>query len=212
MSMATGKNLIFIPKKTQHYFLFCFLLKFSLTICSCLACFGYLLQDYCANFNSSNFSVNVTGCFSLVLQSGAERPPDWFGTFSNVLLLAQKFTAGMIVLHIVFISVTHVHRTKPLWKKSPFTNFWWTLTVVVVLLGQVVQTFLDLKLWVNLESPVTYQMDDIPMASWLLGLLSLVLVVIINETVKLHEIRVRVRYQKRQKLQFETKLGMNSPF
>lgn len=24
--------------------------------------------------------------------------------------------------------------------------------------------------------------------------------------------RVRVRYQKRQKLQFETKLGMNSPF
>ncbi|XP_058029997.1 transmembrane protein 94 isoform X4 [Ahaetulla prasina] len=212
MSMATGKNLIFIPKKTQHYFLFCFLLKFSLTICSCLACFGYLLQDYCANFNSSTFSVNVTGCFSLVLQSGAERPPDWFGTFSNVLLLAQKFTAGMIVLHIVFISVTHVHRTKPLWKKSPFTNFWWTLTVVVVLLGQIVQTFLDLKLWVNLDSPVTYQMDDIPMASWLLGLLSLVLVVIINETVKLHEIRVRVRYQKRQKLQFETKLGMNSPF
>uniref|UniRef100_A0A670XTS7 Transmembrane protein 94 n=1 Tax=Pseudonaja textilis TaxID=8673 RepID=A0A670XTS7_PSETE len=212
MSMATGKNLIFIPKKTQHYFLFCFLLKFSLTICSCLACFGYLLQDYCANFNSSNFSMNVTGCFSLVLQSGAERPPDWFGTFSNVILLAQKFTAGMIVLHIVFISVTHVHRTKPLWKKSPFTNFWWTLTVVVVLLGQVVQTFVDLKLWVNSESPVTYQVNDIPMASWLLGLLSLVLVVIINETVKLHEIRVRVRYQKRQKLQFETKLGMNSPF
>ncbi|KAJ7316020.1 hypothetical protein JRQ81_002182 [Phrynocephalus forsythii] len=55
-------------------------------------------------------------------------------------------------------------------------------------------------------------MADIPMASWLLGLLSLILVVIINEVVKLHEIRVRVRYQKRQKLQFETKLGMNSPF
>ncbi|KAL7989456.1 hypothetical protein Chor_012122 [Crotalus horridus] len=125
------------------------IIQFSITICSCLACFGYFLQDYCANFNSSAFSVNVTGCFSLVLQR---------------------------------------------------------------LLGQIVQTFLDLKLWVNLESPVTYQMDDIPMASWLLGLLSLVLVVIINETVKLHEIRVRVRYQKRQKLQFETKLGMNSPF
>lgn len=34
------------------------------------------------------------------LSSGAERHPDWFGTFSSVLLLAQKFTAGMIVLHI----------------------------------------------------------------------------------------------------------------
>ncbi|XP_042304372.1 transmembrane protein 94 isoform X7 [Sceloporus undulatus] len=212
MSMATGKNLTSIPKKTQHYFLFCFLLKFSLTICSCLACFGYMLQDYCANFNSSAFAVNATGCSSIMLHSGAETPPDWFGLFSNILLLAQKFTAGMIVLHTVFISVTHVHRTKPLWKKSPFTNFWWTLTVVIVLLGQVIQTFLDLMLWVNLESPVTYHMDDIPMASWLLGLLSIILVVIINETVKLHEIRVRVRYQKRQKLQFETKLGMNSPF
>ncbi|XP_044309887.1 transmembrane protein 94 isoform X1 [Varanus komodoensis] len=212
MSMATGKNLTSIPKKTQHYFLFCFLLKFSLTICSCLACFGYMLQDYCANFNSSAFSVNVTSCSSIMLHRDAESPPDWFGSFSNILLLAQKFTAGMIVLHTVFISVTHVHRTKPLWRKSPFTNFWWTLTVAVVLLGQVIQTLLDLKLWVNLESPITCRVGDIPLASWLLGLLSLVLVVIINETVKLHEIRVRVRYQKRQKLQFETKLGMNSPF
>ncbi|XP_053231853.1 transmembrane protein 94 isoform X1 [Podarcis raffonei] len=212
MSMATGKNLTSIPKKTQQYFLFCFLLKFSLTICTCLVCFGYMLQDYCVNFNSSAFNVNVTGCSSIMLHSSAESSPDWFGKFSSILLLAQKFTAGMIVLHTVFISVTHVHRTKPLWKKSPFTNFWWTLTVVIVLLGQVIQTLLDLKLWVNLESPVTYKMDDIPMASWLLGLLSLILVVIINETVKLHEIRVRVRYQKRQKLQFETKLGMNSPF
>ncbi|KAJ6660318.1 hypothetical protein lerEdw1_017741 [Lerista edwardsae] len=220
MSMATGKNLTSIPKKTQHYFLFCFLLKFSLTICSCLACFGYMLQDYCANFNSSAF--NATGCSSIMLHSHAEGSPDWFESFSNVLLLSQKFIAGIIVLHTdkntamlffaVFISVTHVHRTKPLWKKSPFTNIWWTLTVVVVLLGQVAQTLLDLNLWVNLDSPVTYKMDDIPMASWLLGMLSLVLVVIINETVKLHEIRVRVRYQKRQKLQFETKLGMNSPF
>lgn len=57
------------------------------------------------------------------------------------------------------------------------------------LLGQVVQTLLDLALWVNLKSPVTYKLDDIPMVSWLLGLLSLVLVVIINEIVKLHEIR-----------------------
>nr|XP_056713530.1 transmembrane protein 94 isoform X1 [Euleptes europaea] len=210
MSVATGKNLTSIPKKTQHYYLFCFLLKFSLTICSCLACFGYMLQDYCANFNSSAF--NVTGCTSVMLNSHEEGAPDWFGSFSNILLLSQKLTAGMIVLHTVFISVTHVHRTKPLWKKSPFTNIWWTLTVVVVLLGQVVQTLLDLNLWVNLESPVAYKMDAVPMASWLLGLLSLVLVVVINETVKLHEIRVRVRYQKRQKLQFETKLGMNSPF
>ncbi|EMP23802.1 hypothetical protein UY3_19244 [Chelonia mydas] len=151
-------------------------------------------------------------CFCYPLLSNADGAPDWFGEFSNALLLAQKLTAGLIVLHTVFISITHVHRTKPLWKKSPFTNRWWTLTVGVVLLGQVMQTALDLKLWTNLDSPLTFNDVHISLVSWLLGFHSLILVVIVNEIVKLHEIRVRVRYQKRQKLQFETKLGMNSPF
>ncbi|XP_030390160.1 transmembrane protein 94 isoform X2 [Gopherus evgoodei] len=210
MSMATGKNLTAIPKKTQHYFLLCFLLKFSLTICSCLVCFGFTLHESCKGMNTTN--LNLSACFSIMMYSNAEGAPDWFGKFSNALLLAQKLTAGLIVLHTVFISITHVHRTKPLWKKSPFTNTWWTLTVGVVLLGQVMQTALDLKLWTNLDSPLTFSDVHISLVSWLLGFHSLILVVIVNEIVKLHEIRVRVRYQKRQKLQFETKLGMNSPF
>ncbi|XP_032648821.1 transmembrane protein 94 isoform X3 [Chelonoidis abingdonii] len=210
MSMATGKNLTAIPKKTQHYFLLCFLLKFSLTICSCLVCFGFTLHESCKGMNTT--SLNLSACSSIMVYSNADGAPDWFGQFSNALLLAQKLTAGLIVLHTVFISVTHVHRTKPLWKKSPFTNTWWTLTVGVVLLGQVMQTALDLKLWTNLDSPLTFNDVHISLVSWLLGFHSLILVVIVNEIVKLHEIRVRVRYQKRQKLQFETKLGMNSPF
>uniref|UniRef100_A0A452H1Q1 Uncharacterized protein n=1 Tax=Gopherus agassizii TaxID=38772 RepID=A0A452H1Q1_9SAUR len=210
MSMATGKNLTAIPKKTQHYFLLCFLLKFSLTICSCLVCFGFTLHESCKGMNTT--SLNLSACSSIMMYSNAEGAPDWFGKFSNALLLAQKLTAGLIVLHTVFISITHVHRTKPLWKKSPFTNTWWTLTVGVVLLGQVMQTALDLKLWTNLDSPLTFSDVHISLVSWLLGFHSLILVVIVNEIVKLHEIRVRVRYQKRQKLQFETKLGMNSPF
>ncbi|OXB56250.1 hypothetical protein ASZ78_006433 [Callipepla squamata] len=210
MTMATGKNLTSIPKKTQHYFLFCFLLKFSVTICSCLICFGFTLHESCKEVNAT--SLNLTACPSIMLHSNAHGAPDWFGTFSNALLVAQKLTAGLIVLHTVFISVTHVHRTKPLWKKSPLSNWWWTLTVAIVLLGHVAQTVLDLKLWENLSSPLTFKYISISPVSWLLGFLSLILVVIINEIVKLHEIRVRVRYQKRQKLQFETKLGMNSPF
>uniref|UniRef100_A0A8C9MB65 Transmembrane protein 94 n=1 Tax=Panthera tigris altaica TaxID=74533 RepID=A0A8C9MB65_PANTA len=112
----------------------------------------------------------------------------------------------------VFISITHVHRTKPLWRKSPLTNLWWAVTVPVVLLGQVGQTAVDLQLWTHRDSRVHFGLEDVPLLTWLLGCLSLVLVVVTNEIVKLHEIRVRVRYQKRQKLQFETKLGMNSPF
>ncbi|KAB0400688.1 hypothetical protein E2I00_008313, partial [Balaenoptera physalus] len=180
MSMATGKNLQSIPKKTQHYFLLCFLLKFSLTISSCLICFGFTLQSFC----DSSRVRNLTNCSSIMLPSHADTAPAWFDDFANGLLPAQKLAAALTVLHTVFISITHVHRTKPLWRKSPLTNLWWAVTVPV----------------------------DVPLLTWLLGCLSLVLVVVTNEIVKLHEIRVRVRYQKRQKLQFETKLGMNSPF
>ncbi|XP_075418327.1 transmembrane protein 94 isoform X1 [Tenrec ecaudatus] len=208
MSMATGKNLVSIPKKTQHYFLLCFLLKFSLTISSCLICFGFTLQSFC----DSSRARNLTNCSSIMLPSNADRAPSWLEDFANGLLLAQKLTAALIVLHTVFISVTHVHRTKPLWRKSPLTNLWWAMTVPVVLLGQVLQTAVDLQLWTRRDSRLRLGLEHVPLLTWLLGCLSLVLVVVANEVVKLHEIRVRVRYQKRQKLQFETKLGMNSPF
>uniref|UniRef100_A0A7N4NYM0 Transmembrane protein 94 n=1 Tax=Sarcophilus harrisii TaxID=9305 RepID=A0A7N4NYM0_SARHA len=208
MSVATGKNLLSIPKKTQHYFLLCFLLKFSLTIGSGLICFGFILQSFCDTAQARN----MTNCSSIMLRSKDDLAPKWFDDFANGLLLAQKLTAALIVLHTVFISITHVHRTKPLWRKSPFSNLWWTITVPVVLLGQLVQTAVDLQLWTNRHSPTHFGLADVPLITWLLGCLSLILVVVTNEIVKLHEIRVRVRYQKRQKLQFETKLGMNSPF
>ncbi|GAB1297067.1 Transmembrane protein 94 [Apodemus speciosus] len=177
MSMATGKNLQSIPKKTQHYFLLCFLLKFSLTVGSCLVCFGFTLQSFCDSARARN----LTNCSSIMLCSNDDRAPAWFEDFANGLLSAQKLTAALIVLH-------------------------------TVLLGQVVQTVVDLQLWTHRDSRVHFGLEDVPLLTWLLGCLSLVLVVVTNEIVKLHEIRVRVRYQKRQKLQFETKLGMNSPF
>ncbi|XP_036066959.1 transmembrane protein 94-like [Oryzias melastigma] len=47
MTVATGKNLDSIPKKTQNYFLGCFLLKFGLTVCAYLLAFGFTLQAVC---------------------------------------------------------------------------------------------------------------------------------------------------------------------
>ncbi|XP_069510906.1 transmembrane protein 94 isoform X3 [Ambystoma mexicanum] len=208
MTVATGKNLTTIPRKTQHYFLLCFLVKFSATVISCLVCFWFSLQEFC----EISRSLNQTNCSTIMMHSDAVDAPDWFGIFSNGLLLGQKMCACLIVLHTVVISLSHVHRSKPLWRKSPFSNMWWFLTLPVVLVGQILQTTLDLTFWTNTQSSLSFHLADLPLVSWLLALLSLLSVVVINELVKLHEIRVRVRYQKRQKLQFETKLGMNSPF
>ncbi|KAK7919532.1 hypothetical protein WMY93_010816 [Mugilogobius chulae] len=80
------------------------------------------------------------------------------------------------------------------------------------LLSQLVQATVDYQLWRDQSTPLDFKLQDIPLLAWLLMSVSLLLVMVVNEAVKMHEIRVRVRYQKRQKLQFETKLGMNSPF
>lgn len=57
------------------------------------------------------------------------------------------------------------------------------------LLGQVVQTVVDLQLWTHKDSRIHFGLEDVPLLTWLLGCLSLVLVVVTNEIVKLHEIR-----------------------
>ncbi|XP_046898249.1 transmembrane protein 94-like [Hypomesus transpacificus] len=62
------------------------------------------------------------------------------------------------------------------------------------------------------SDPSPFFLGDVAMETWLLGGLWLPPLLCINEAIKLHEISLRVRYQKRQKLQFDTKLGMNSPF
>lgn len=215
MTVATGKNLDAIPRKTQNYFLGCFLLKFGLTVCVYLLGFGFTLQEVCfraAGNHSLDANATLPSFPHLLTASSAEAAPQWFGELSNGLLLTQKVMAGFLALHTVIISLSYVHCSQPLWRKSPFSNTWWSLTVPVVLLGQLAQATVDYQLWQDRASPVTFGLGDIPLLAWLLASLSVLLVLLVNELVKMHEIRVRVRYQKRQKLQFETKLGMNSPF
>ncbi|KAF3859073.1 hypothetical protein F7725_021472 [Dissostichus mawsoni] len=205
MTVATGKNLDAIPRKTQNYFLGCFLLKFGLTVCAYLVAFGFTLQEFCFSSCNSTLADNTTvTCLHILTASSSVDAPHWFGELSNGLLLTQKVMAGFLVLHTVVISLSYVHRSQPLWRKSPFSNTWWCLTLV--------QATVDYQLWRDRGSLRTFDLGDIPLLAWLLVSLSPLLVVVVNEVVKLHEIRVRVRYQKRQKLQFETKLGMNSPF
>ncbi|RWS16658.1 uncharacterized protein B4U79_14915 [Dinothrombium tinctorium] len=52
----------------------------------------------------------------------------------------------------------------------------------------------------------------IPVYVLIVGLLWPILLLIINSLIKRHEIKVYKRQQRRARLDFGTKLGMNSPF
>lgn len=211
MTVATGKNFDAIPRKTQQYFLMCFLLKFGLTMITYLLSMSFSLQQVCLQAVNMSQNHNIS-CLHILVASTSSKSSVWFYEISNGLLLVQKVMAGFLALHTVVISLSYVHRSQPLWRKNPFSNTWWCLTVPVVLAGQVLQATLDFQVWQDRYADLNFSLSDIPLIVWLMGFLSTLLVVFVNEVVKLHEIRVRVRYQKRQKLQFETKLGMNSPF
>ncbi|KAK1162907.1 transmembrane protein 94-like [Acipenser oxyrinchus oxyrinchus] len=209
MEVATGKNLTFLPKKTQQFFIFYFLLKFGLTMCSYLACFGFMLHAFCMKTHPEN----GPRChpYALLINSN-ETSPAWYGEYYNALLLAQKIIAFFMLLNGLCTSVSHVHRSSPLWRQSPLSNRWWCAAVIIAPSLQVLMAYVAYLLWRDPSSHLTSELSDVPAATWLLGFLWLLPLLFVNESIKLHEIRTRVRYLKRQKLQFDTKLGMNSPF
>ncbi|ROI62438.1 Transmembrane protein 94 [Anabarilius grahami] len=145
MKVPTGKNLRFLPKKTLQLFVLCFLVKFGLTVCTFLTCFGLLLHSFCLDINHQDEDLCHPAALLMPVLNAS-------------LAMASRF------------------------------------------------------LWHDPDLHHTFYISDIPMVTWMLGILWLIPLVFINEGIKLHEIRMRVRYQKRQKLQFDTKLGMNSPF
>ncbi|RXN30570.1 transmembrane 94-like protein [Labeo rohita] len=179
MKVPTGKNLRFLPKKTLRLFVLCFLVKFGLTVCTFLTCFGLMLHSFCLDINHQDEEL----CHpASLLMNSTMWSPDWYGRHSDGLSLAQKVITFLVLLNA----------------SQPVLNASFAMA--------------SRFLWHDPDLHHTFYISDIPMASWVLGILWLIPLVFINEGIKLHEIRMRVRYQKRQKLQFDTKLGMNSPF
>ncbi|MCJ8747721.1 hypothetical protein PDJAM_G00156500 [Pangasius djambal] len=209
MKVPTGKNLRFLPKKTLRFFVLCFSVKFGLTVCVYLTCFGLLLHAFCLEINHEDEKL----CHpTALLMNSTVWSPDWFGKHSDGLSLGQKVVSSLVLLYAMCTSVSHVHRSAPLWKQNPLSNISWCAVVCTLPILSVSIATGSSLLWHDPTPHHTFYLSDVPLVTWLLGILWLLPLIFINEGIKLHEIRMRVRYQKRQKLQFDTKLGMNSPF
>ncbi|KAG7315576.1 hypothetical protein KOW79_020442 [Hemibagrus wyckioides] len=209
MKVPTGKNLRFLPKKTLRFFVLCFSVKFGLTVCIYLTCFGLLLHAFCLDINHEDEKL----CYpAALLTNSTVWSPDWFGKHADGLSLGQKVISSLTLLYAMCTSVSHVHRSAPLWKQNPLSNQSWCAVICTLPILSVSIATGSRLLWHDPAPHHTFYISDVPLVTWLLGVLWLFPLIFINEGIKLHEIRMRVRYQKRQKLQFDTKLGMNSPF
>ncbi|XP_017855187.1 transmembrane protein 94 isoform X1 [Drosophila busckii] len=125
------------------------------------------------------------------------------------LYLARCSAVPGLLLHFVLVSISFVHRDHALWQRNPFRNRIWAYTCLgllllhfVIWICQMLLTLSDLEL---------QQLQNI----WLPILLifaSSLLSLLVSELAKFQENKVNTRYQRRARLDFGTKLGMNSPF
>ncbi|KAF4527294.1 hypothetical protein B566_EDAN001068 [Ephemera danica] len=133
-----------------------------------------------------------------------------WGDHQASLCTLQHAACLLHVIYLVVISVGFVHRESPIWTESPTNNHLWVLSVLLVLVLQLGFSALNLGLLV-VEDRFP-GLPDIPWLIYFLAGVSPIVVFCINELVKQQEIKASVRQQKKARLEFGTKLGMNSPF
>ena len=208
MTMATGKNLN-LGRESVVYFLLCYLIKFSPSMLLVVSSFAWIL------YNFSNLQQN----------SGNSKPldDDWhFGhigrkPFTYIspehLLVSQTFVAFILVLYLIAISIGFVHRCHLFWQRSPLSNRCWLFTSTTIILCHLLFCLGELWLFVPTtvdQSASVYSTTPLPLI--ILTMIWPLVLIPLNTLVKRKEIKANNRQQRRARLEFNTKLGMNSPF
>ena len=120
----------------------------------------------------------------------------------------QNALFGLIVLYACVGSAAFVHRRAQLWQRWPCSCRLWSAAVAVSLLLAVVFVLLDCAAHGEVAEWPIEAAPHLSAAALGGPLVQLA----VTELVKRQEFKYNIRYQKRARLEFDTKLGMNSPF
>ncbi|XP_066585135.1 endoplasmic reticulum magnesium-transporting P-type ATPase isoform X2 [Prorops nasuta] len=203
MQRATGKNQCTVNGQVALFVLWCYGSKFLFTVITVLLSQFISFMTLCPIYVSPD-----SQCLLIYPQMNETYWGGW-GSKPNVILAVQHVSLSLLVLHFVTISISFVHRDYSIWNKQPITNSVWLVIAFIVLCIQAALSGIILcQFWAEEGQNIEHLSINLP----LFFFLSLPLVFIVNELVKWQEIKVNVRYQKRARLEFGTKLGMNSPF
>ncbi|XP_045610382.1 transmembrane protein 94 isoform X1 [Procambarus clarkii] len=219
MNQATGKNVVVLNKQIFRYVVLYYICKFVPSVAVVLLCGGLTLASFCwdiTNQHNSSCIYVYPNEVPIVYNNSTkyeEQRSSWGGwgdKYADSLNAVQNGVAFLLVLYFCMISISFVHRMYQLWTKNPLTNRWWASSIFAVLVLQIVYASVSLS-----GSRIASRgpgLSDIPAWLWLMAFMWPFLLIPLNEVIKRREIRVNVRYQKRARLEFGTKLGMNSPF
>ena len=205
-----------MPDRKRHVwnekrlFLFNFAMTFLPSILICVLVFGLTLREICA------LQGPYTDCHPLLGNRNLSNNSAWNGwrsEYQQGLLFSQDLVALFFTLYLVALSIRYIHRTEPLWKLWKFVS--WRYIVVVV--GSIVLqlTYFVISQSIAIQArrlPQVAFISSVPFYVWIIGILWPLFLVPLQELLKHRYKTAFVNVQRHQRLEFETKLGMNSPF
>ncbi|CAH2037908.1 unnamed protein product, partial [Iphiclides podalirius] len=210
-----------LHRRMAMFVFWCYACKFLPAVIFILALYGLTLRSFCEQIAEATgatscwlvYPVNV-GNSSADLDLTVRSWHGWGDDFYDGFYLAQHLTLALLTLHLVVISLSFVQRQCSIWQGSFWTNKVWLATVVILLAlqGSFSAALLSGVYGTCSRWGVCSLRYEV---RWPLALgyaLSLLAVFAINELIKWQEIKADVRNQRRARLDFGTKLGMNSPF
>ena len=226
MNLSTGKNVVeYFDVATVKYAAWCYGLRFLPTII--VMNLAHLLSvmdikltcaDTLGDFvtSSAKFGTDVVlgGNVSIATEQAAaiksfcERP------ILQQLHIYQHLNMLSGMFYLVCISLSFLFRYHQLWQKNLKDNLLWFKMLVFLAFIQLMYTVGTIFISVDSGNIISTHWNDAiaPVQVWGVWIVCFPIVIAINEFVKRKEIKVETRHQRRQKLDFGTKLGMNSPF
>ncbi|XP_071444767.1 transmembrane protein 94 isoform X3 [Hetaerina americana] len=235
MHRATGKGQSHVTLEVALLVLWYYGAKFIPSVFVVILLSGITLSHLCAKVVNAMARVGVNTTCSMVyplLSSNGDKGSlgphwsEWGGwgyDHGNGICLAQLLATFFLVIYFVTISIGFVHRHYPIWKKNPLTNKLWGSVSLIIVCLQFIFTGVSVSIMKSypdednsnasaINSSFHILPGDIPWHIYFIGFLAPVLIYPITELIKWVENKANVRFQKKARLEFGTKLGMNSPF
>jgi len=181
---STGKNVpIVLSSSSLWYCLWCYALRFLLAFISLVL--SHLLSV-------------------LHLESRCKEGEPCYPLIAEDISLVTDANMTFTTLYLLVIAFSFLSRTDHLCQlKLRRSSHILVVSLVIVVLQSLYFS------WKCFSSPM---FSVVPLSSWILLSSCLPVQILTNELIKRHEIKVNVRFQKRARLDFNTKLGINSPF
>uniref|UniRef100_A0A914XAB1 Cation-transporting P-type ATPase C-terminal domain-containing protein n=1 Tax=Plectus sambesii TaxID=2011161 RepID=A0A914XAB1_9BILA len=208
LRLTTPKNHNHVGRKVTIRTALGFAVKFLPTVFAVVLLFGFTLIEFCAKIDGADclFHANEN---SSALAKGSWAV--WGDEYAEGLLVARQLSAFAFTVYLCAISFGFVAYREQFWRKNPLRNVAWVGACILIVAFQIIYAAVDLYFNTHTKE-FLFRLSDVNWWLFIAAALWLPIVCTLNELYKAREIQLYRRDQRRGKLSFNTKLGMNSPY